>query len=137
MRGPNGVLSAVLRVRRPLLALIALVVLLGGGYLVKSAGSDSDSPPAIRTVALSSLPPQVKETIERIEENSPPHYRHDGEVFENREHRLPAKNRGYYHAYTVPTPGEDDRGARRLITGSARELYYTKDHYASFVRIRP
>jgi guanyl-specific ribonuclease Sa len=122
--------------RRPLLALIALIVLLGGGYLINSAGSDPDSPPAIRTVALSSLPPQVRQTIDEISLHSPRRYPEDGEVFQNREHLLPQKQRGYYHEYTVPTPGEDDLGARRLISGAGQELYYTKDHYASFVRIR-
>lgn len=33
----------------------------------------------------------------------------------------------------VPTPGSSDRGARRIVTGSADEVYYTADHYASFV----
>jgi ribonuclease T1 len=32
----------------------------------------------------------------------------------------------------VPTPGENDRGARRIITGQGGEFYYTDDHYASF-----
>ena len=34
------------------------------------------------------------------------------------------------------TPGSDDRGARRIITGSSGEKYWTDDHYASFSRIR-
>jgi guanyl-specific ribonuclease Sa len=34
------------------------------------------------------------------------------------------------------TPGSEDRGARRIITGSAGEKYWTADHYASFSRIR-
>ena len=38
-------------------------------------------------------------------------------VFGNREGHLPAKPRGYYHEYTVETPGASDRGARRLIRG--------------------
>jgi ribonuclease T1 len=33
------------------------------------------------------------------------------------------------------TPGSDDRGARRIIVGSAGERYYTADHYESFVRV--
>jgi ribonuclease T1 len=38
-------------------------------------------------------------------------------VFENRERILPVEDRGSYHEYTVPTPGEDDRGARRIVMG--------------------
>ena len=58
-------------------------------------------------------------------------------MFDNREKRLPGKKSGYYHEYTVKTPGSADRGARRLITGQAHELYYTGDHYASFVVVDP
>jgi ribonuclease T1 len=49
---------------------------------------------------------------------------------------LPAKERGYYREYTVPTPGSRDRGARRIIAGRNREYYYTTDHYKTFRRIR-
>jgi ribonuclease T1 len=35
----------------------------------------------------------------------------------------------------VETPGSDDRGARRIVTGSDGERYYTDDHYESFHRI--
>ncbi|HZR01739.1 MAG TPA: ribonuclease domain-containing protein, partial [Burkholderiales bacterium] len=45
--------------------------------------------------------------------------------------------RGYYREYTVPTPGASDRGARRIITGTAGERYYTADHYRSFRSIVP
>jgi guanyl-specific ribonuclease Sa len=57
-------------------------------------------------------------------------------VFNNRERLLPKHPSGWYREYTVPTPGSDDRGARRLITGGARgpgqQVYYTDDHYGSF-----
>ncbi len=62
-------------------------------------------------------------------------YDKDGAVFQNREGILPGRQRGYYHEYTVITPGENDRGARRIVTGSRGELYYTDDHYDSFKRI--
>ena len=42
---------------------------------------------------------------------------------------------GYYREYTVPTPGVDHRGARRIVAGGD-ELYWTDDHYSSFSRIR-
>jgi ribonuclease T1 len=51
---------------------------------------------------------------------------------------LPERPSGFYKEFTVPTPGEDDRGARRIVTGDDdRILYYTDDHYQSFRRIRP
>lgn len=59
----------------------------------------------------------------------------DGSVFGNYERLLPAQARGYYREYTVKTPGISHRGARRIIAGSAAEMFYTRDHYATFVRL--
>lgn len=71
-----------------------------------------------------------------IDRGGPFAYRKDGVTFENREARLAAHPRGYWHEYTVPTPGSDDRGARRIIAGGDGELFYTRDHYRTFLRIR-
>lgn len=94
--------------------------------------------PGLVARGLSQLPPEARHTWKLIESNGPfPHSR-DGAVFENRERLLPRQRGGYYHEYTVPTPGEDDRGARRLVTGERDdELYYTDDHYRSFVVVDP
>ncbi|HEY7100305.1 MAG TPA: ribonuclease domain-containing protein [Mycobacteriales bacterium] len=48
---------------------------------------------------------------------------------------MPAHPRGWYHEYTVPTPGSPDRGARRIVAGQDGARYYTADHYESFARI--
>ncbi len=61
----------------------------------------------------------------------------DGIEFKNREGRLPYRPGGYYREYTVPTPGERTRGARRIVTGANGERYYTGDHYETFSRISP
>ena len=89
------------------------------------------------TVQIDRLPPEAHDTIRLIAANGPFPYRQDGVVFENRERLLPAKATGYYHEYTVKTPGSPDRGARRLIRGGQNELYYTDDHYDSFRRVTP
>jgi ribonuclease T1 len=86
---------------------------------------------------LSVLPPEAGRTRDAIEKGGPFQFSQDGAVFGNREQRLPRREGGYYHEYTVATPGLRDRGARRLITGAAGELYYTGDHYASFVIVDP
>lgn len=76
-----------------------------------------------------------------IESGGPfPYPRNDGVVFGNFEGRLPKHERGYYHEYTVPTPGDKHRGTRRIVTGGAPltdppEFYYTGDHYESFCLI--
>jgi len=82
-----------------------------------------------------SLPPEARQTIALIKAGGPFPYSRDGVVFNNREAQLPKKARGYYHEYTVKTPGSRDRGARRIISGRDGELYYTDDHYRTFKRI--
>jgi ribonuclease T1 len=133
------------QVRRPLLVLALLGVLLAGGYAVRalhpagppggSASAPGTSAPAagLPHVPLASLPAEAADTYREIRAGGPYQYARDGIVFANRGGQLPAEQAGYYHEYTVPTPGESDRGARRLITGRGGEVYYTGDHYASFV----
>jgi guanyl-specific ribonuclease Sa len=86
---------------------------------------------------LAGLPQEVGAVIERIDRGGPFPYRKDGSVFQNRERRLPGRPTGYYREYTVPTPGESTRGARRIVTGGhpPEVYYYTHDHYRSFQRI--
>jgi ribonuclease T1 len=83
------------------------------------------------------LPREAVRTIDLVESGGPFPYPRDGIVFMNREHVLPPHPQGYWHEYTVPTPGESDRGARRIIHGDGGEYYYTEDHYASFRRVTP
>jgi len=82
-----------------------------------------------------SLPPEARQTIALIKAGGPFPYSRDGVVFNNREVQLPRKARGYYHEYTVKTPGARDRGARRIIIGRDGELFYTDDHYRTFKRV--
>ncbi|MES2414423.1 MAG: ribonuclease [Pseudomonadota bacterium] len=94
----------------------------------------------IASIAQSQLPPQGRDMMTLIYQGGPFRYDKDGTVFGNRERILPAKNRGYYREYTVRTPNERTRGARRIICGGAKPAapdacYYTEDHYASFRRI--
>ncbi|WP_235578020.1 ribonuclease domain-containing protein [Pseudoxanthomonas sp. Root630] len=82
------------------------------------------------------LPPEARATLTLIQQGGPFPHRQDGAVFQNREGRLPRQARGYYHEYTVDTPGLDHRGTRRIVTGGnpPSEYYYTDDHYDSFRR---
>jgi ribonuclease T1 len=91
-------------------------------------------------VALATLPREAQEVHRLILAGGPFPHSQDGIVFGNRERLLPAKPRGYYHEYTVRTPGEHTRGARRLVCGgnppqSPDVCYYTDDHYNSFRRL--
>lgn len=90
---------------------------------------------------LCALPAEAARVWAQIRAGGPFRSDRDGITFGNREGLLPPHPRGFYREYTVPTPGEDDRGARRLVTGGEpgprQELYYTGDHYASFVVVDP
>lgn len=91
-------------------------------------------PGAGRETADGRLPAEALATLRLIERGGPFPYRKDGAIFQNREGRLPARPRGYYREYTVPTPGSPDRGARRIVSGGnpPEVFYYTADHYRSF-----
>lgn len=87
-------------------------------------------------VSVAQLPVEARETLALIRKGGPYPYAKDGAVFGNREAILPRQKRGYYREYTVKTPHERTRGARRIIAGRGGELYYTEDHYNHFRRIR-
>jgi len=91
------------------------------------------------TIALAALPKEARETIANVRRGPPFPFERDGIAFGNREKLLPAKPRGYYHEYTVPTPGASNRGARRIVCGgearAPEACWYTSDHYQSFKRI--
>jgi ribonuclease T1 len=89
-------------------------------------------PQTYESVLVVELPPEALDTIALIDSGGPFPYARDGIVFQNREGLLPEAPPGYYQEYTVPTPGEADRGARRIVTGACGEQYYTDDHYQSF-----
>ncbi|HEY2207089.1 MAG TPA: ribonuclease domain-containing protein [Pseudonocardia sp.] len=138
-----------------LLALLALLALLlagcglvgsgagsGSGGVASAAGASCPAPSPtapgakeshLQVRSLCALPPQAGQVWHTIDTGGKPAYSRDGIVFNNAERLLPRHDRGYYHEYTVPTPGSKDRGARRLITGQSREVYYSGDHYRSFV----
>ena len=145
--------------RRITVALVGLIVLVLAGWLIKDLTSGSSGKPAptaatatsgkasgsapgassgLPVKALSSLPKETADTWKLIQQGGPfPYPKNDGVVFHNNGNVLPRNKDGYYHEYTVDTPGAKTRATRRLITGSQRELYYTDDHYDSFVVVDP
>lgn len=87
-------------------------------------------------IAVADLPPEARQTLALVKQGGPFPYPRDGIVFGNFERRLPLRPRGYYHEYTVPTPGSHSRGARRIVAGRSGEYFYSDDHYETFRRIR-
>jgi ribonuclease T1 len=87
------------------------------------------------TISVRELPREAHATLELIDKGGPFPYRQDGSTFRNQENLLPKQATGYYREYTVRTPGEGDRGARRLVVGRGGDVYYTADHYESFRQV--
>ncbi|MCZ9355237.1 ribonuclease domain-containing protein [Streptomyces mutabilis] len=111
-------------------AAVLSALLVGGSVSATPAGA---APAAVGHICYGDLPSQAHDTLDLIEQGGPYPFEQDGTVFQNREGILPSRSTGYYHEYTVITPGSDTRGARRIVTGEDyQEDYYTADHYASF-----
>jgi len=123
--------------RAAVMALLAL----SGGLIGTSVQAKTEAPAAVlQTMTVAALPPQGRDMMALIEKGGPFKYEKDGTVFGNREKILPARQRGYYREYTVRTPGESSRGARRIVCGgqlprAPDACFYTDDHYGSFRQI--
>jgi len=121
--------------------IVALIALVGIVQLTTTAVSDrapaaSATPSSgLPTVPVAQLPPEARTMLALIDKGGPYRYAQDGTVFSNNERLLPARPNGYYHEYTVVTPGSPDRGTRRLVVGRDGDVYYTSDHYASFRQV--
>ncbi|TLM81188.1 ribonuclease [Pseudarthrobacter sp. NamE2] len=92
----------------------------------------ADNPSGLPAIRESELPAEGRRVLALIRAGGPYQYSQDDRTFGNFERLLPRRDRGYYREYTVPTPGESDRGARRIVAGGGGEKYYTEDHYESF-----
>lgn len=108
--------------------------------LVFSVAVFAKGTPSIGIIAVEDLPREAQYTLVLIKKGGPFPYGKDGTVFRNYEGVLPKQKRGYYHEFTVKTPGARNRGARRIVAGgdpaTSGEYYYTDDHYATFRRIK-
>ena len=119
---------------------MGLLVSMAGLVLFFGAAHAREVAPT--TVSMAQLPPEARTVDGLIRAGGPFKSLKDGVVFGNRERVLPAKPRGFYHEYTVPTPGAHTRGARRIVCGgkpatAPEACFYTGDHYATFQRIVP
>jgi ribonuclease T1 len=129
------------RAARDFAFLLAALALSGFAVLASSGPAAArDYAAGHNEIAVATLPFEAREVLERIRAGGPFSYERDGVTFGNRERALPPRKRGFYHEYTVATPGVRTRGARRIVCGGPRTTpevcYYTDDHYASFRRIR-
>ncbi|MCH6163350.1 ribonuclease domain-containing protein [Streptomyces marispadix] len=126
------------------LSALSLTLLIGGPAAIAQATADAPkasapaaaAPADVGKICESKLPKEAHETLDLIDKGGPYPYPQDGTVFDNREGILPDQESGYYHEFTVETPGSPDRGAKRIVTGEEKqEDYYTEDHYESFDKV--
>ena len=138
-RTSAGSLLPALASRRRANADRATVLLCFAAFFAFSALGRT-TPDTLPEVALADLPREAREVYALVGKGGPFPFDRDGVVFGNREKLLPGKPRGYYHEYTVRTPGVKSRGGRRLVCGGQKAApdacYYTEDHYRSFRKIR-
>ena len=122
-----------------------LSAILPSAALVLASVLAVSSARAANDINLADLPKEGRATHTLILKGGPYPFPKDGVTFGNFEGNLPKKPRGYYHEFTVPTPGAKNRGARRIVCGAeAREwrnnapavCWYTGDHYQTFQKIK-
>ena len=99
----------------------------------------------------------INDLLARLAVCTPLPYANDGIVHSDIHATLPTKPAGYYKEYTLIIPGrkpgdgpeavkigdqtfmtgdvQSPRGPERLMIGDNREVYYTPDHYKTFVRL--
>ncbi len=133
LRGNDGLFTACFR--KYLFALFATLFAFASTQAYAHSHHSHDDG-VIQTIAVTELPSEARDTVRLIKQHGPFPFPRDGVVFSNYEHRLPQQPRGYYHEYTVKTPGARNRGARRIVCGPLPECYYSGDHYQTFQRIK-
>lgn len=95
----------------------------------------------------------ILDLLSRVRDGRPLPFPKDGATFSNREGRLPARPAGFYREYTVLPPAgsplditvggrpfrisppQGRRGAERLIIGGGELLWYSPDHYKTFIAL--
>lgn len=129
----------MVRYFRYYLTIMAALVALVGVSVASAFEGDAARHSGVGAIHSAELPKEARDTLALIRKGGPFPYSKDGTVFSNRERILAKQPRGYYHEYTVKTPGSRDRGARRIICGGKQqqqECYYTADHYRTFKAIK-
>lgn len=132
-------MSRLFRLYMVLLAMLWLPLAQGGqdfGSRHYKINSSQSAGREMASIPVADLPAEGRAVLKAIKQGGPFEYDRDGVVFGNFERALPKQPRGYYHEYTVKTPGARNRGARRIISGTTDEYYYTADHYKTFARIK-
>ena len=78
----------------------------------------------------------IQPTLTRISKGIKFPHINDGSIFKNVEGLLPKKPVGYYKEFVHPIHGVEGVGAMRIVTGKNGEMFFTPDHYKTFIPIR-
>lgn len=78
----------------------------------------------------------LRPVLDRIAAGEKDAHRNDGTVFRNASRSLPQRPQGYYREYVIRTPGISGPGPQRLVLGKEGEIYYTYDHYNTFITVK-
>jgi guanyl-specific ribonuclease Sa len=105
-------------------------------HSIKNVGSNiknwwKGTPKTVTT----NITPDIQTTLDRIKAGIKFPHKHDGTVFKNREGLLPVRPEGYYREYVHPIPGVSGAGVQRIILGENGEIWYSPDHYRTFIRL--
>ena len=85
----------------------------------------------------------LQPTLNRISAGIKYPHINDGSIFQNRPllgkitPELPQKPLGYYTEYVIETPGIEGVGPQRLVIGAEGDIWYTPDHYKTFIPVNP
>jgi filamentous hemagglutinin len=79
----------------------------------------------------------LEPTLDRIAAGKSFPHRNDGAPFLNKEGLLPQQSSGYYREYVHPTPGVNGPGPQRVVVGQGGEMFYSPDHYRTFIPVTP
>jgi guanyl-specific ribonuclease Sa len=99
----------------------------------------------------------ITHLLAKIAACKPLPYAHDGITNTNTEGGMPAQPAGYYKEYTLIVPGRNTgdgpvpvviggktymtgnmlsaRGPERIMVGGGKDIYYTPDHYKTFINL--
>jgi len=124
-----------------------LLAAMGGGLIGKGGGTKTGAKGTTRVIDGVKVVDQktgkiiqstvdLGPTLDRIKSGGSFPHRNDGSIFQNRASDLPQKPAGYYTEYVHPTPGISGPGPQRIVVGKGGEMYYTVDHYKTFIPIK-
>ena len=108
---------------------------MGRAAIVAKGGTTIARTPTRFVTNAKGVTTDLQPTLNRIATGGKfPHVR-DGSVFRNAEGLLPQQNLGHYLEFVHPTPGIPGPGPMRIVTGQGGYMWFTPDHYRTFIPI--